>query len=292
MPGALGYEALTAESQATSLSGSPFFDFVLRDRGTWQEQADRLGATLVTVFLGSNEVLGYATQGGVAPGLPVPVSSFGLVYDVFVTGLLQTTRQVVLFNVPDVTSIPFLTTVPPVVVDPTTLEPVPGPGGAPIPLIGPAGPLDPGDLVTLNAVALLLQGVGIPAGADGTGEPLPDGVVLDAAEQQTARTAVQGYNAAIAEVAARNGLPLVDIHALLADLAAHGMTEFLTGGLFSLDGIHPTCKGYGIIANEAIVAINGAFGASIPLVSIADLPGVQGAAQPAPGAMRGLPLIP
>jgi lysophospholipase L1-like esterase len=285
IPGALGYEALTAESQATSLTGNPFFSFVLRDQGTWEEQVARLDATFVTVFLGSNEVLGYATRGGdpaLAPGFPIPTGSFGLVYDVFISNLLRTTDQIVLFNVPDVTAIPFLTTIPPVVVDPVTLQPIRDADSQPIPLIGPNGPLVPGDLVTLNALNFLLQGIGIPAAAGGTGEPLPDSVVLDAAEQAVAGAAVQGYNGVIAQVAAKYGLAVVDIHALLDDIAADGIrvdgqtltTDFITGGLFSLDGIHPTCKGYGVIANELIAVINAEFGASIPSVSVSALPGI------------------
>ncbi|HUP01893.1 MAG TPA: hypothetical protein VM737_10290 [Gemmatimonadota bacterium] len=298
VPGALGYEALTAESRATSLSGNAFFDFVLRGFGTWEEQTARRNATFVTVFLGSNEALGYATRGGdpaLAPGLPIPTASFGLVYDVFIGSLRRTTDQIVLLNVPDVTVIPFMTTIPPVVVDPATLQPVLGPGGQPIPLIGPDGPLALGDLVTLNALDLLLQGIGVPAAVGGSGQPLPNSVVLNASEQAVAAGAVQGYNTVIGQIAAKHGLAVVDINAVLADIVANGFlangqlltTDFITGGLFSLDGIHPTCKGYGIIANELIAVINAEFGASIPPVSIGDLPGVTGAAgAPLPDGLR------
>ncbi|MBW3660742.1 MAG: hypothetical protein KY397_03810 [Gemmatimonadetes bacterium] len=290
VPGALAFEALTAESAETSLTGNGFFDLVLRDRGTWLEQVDALGATFATVWLGNNEVLGFAISGGTAAGLPIPVSSFGLVYQQFVRALLRTTEQVVLFNIPDVTAIPFLTTIPPVVVNPATGQPVIGPDGQPVPLIGSeggaAGPLAAGDLVTLNALPLLSQGIGVPAALGGTGQPLPSAVVLSEAEQAVARAAVQGYNQVIAGVAAENGLAVIDILALLEEVATTGIQtdgglltdEFLTGGTFSLDGVHPTCKGYGVVANRLIAAINARFGASIPPVSIAALPGI-----PTPG---------
>lgn len=287
VPGALGYEALTAESQGTSLTRNGFFDLVLRDRGTWARQAAALDATFATVFLGSNEVLGYATRGGdpaLAPGLPIPATSFGLVYQTFVGELLRVTDQVVLMNVPDVTAIPFLTTVPPVLVDPATMQPVLDQAGQPIPLLGPGGPLAAGDLVTLNAIALLQQGIGVPQAAGGTGQPLPNSVVLSMAEQAVAAGAVQAYNTVIDQVAAANGLPVVDVNALLDQAAAGGITvdgetlttDFITGGLFSLDGVHPTCKGYGVLANELIQVINASFGAEIPSVSVAALPGIPG----------------
>ncbi|MDX1623434.1 MAG: hypothetical protein R3199_05595 [Gemmatimonadota bacterium] len=281
VPGALGFEALTAESAETSLGGNPFFDLVLREQGTWLEQTAALEASFVTVWLGNNDVLGFAASGGTAAGLPIPVTAFGAVYQALVNQLVGITGQVVLFNIPDVTSIPFLTTIPPFVVNPQTGQPVLGPDGRPIPLIGPEGPLAGDDLVTLNAAAALAQGVGIPAALGGTGQPLPDAVVLNVAEQQVAGQAVAGYNQVIAGMAAQHDLPLVDVNALLEELATDGIQaggqlltdDFIVGQAFSLDGVHPTCKGYGVVANRLIATINAAFGSSIPTVDVAALPG-------------------
>ena len=50
-------------------------------------------------------------------------------------------------------------------------------------------------------------------------------------------------------------------------------TTFVTGGLFSLDGVHPTSRGYGIVANEFIKVINTKWGTSIPLVNVSQIPG-------------------
>ncbi len=46
---------------------------------------------------------------------------------------------------------------------------------------------------------------------------------------------------------------------------------FLTGGLFSYDGVHPTAMGYGIIADEFVQAINARYGGSIPRVKLGKL---------------------
>jgi len=59
---------------------------------------------------------------------------------------------------------------------------------------------------------------------------------------------------------------LIDAHALVDRIYANGYqingqeltTDFL-GGLFSLDGIHPTNSGYGVIANYFIDAMNQSF---------------------------------
>jgi lysophospholipase L1-like esterase len=300
VPGALGAEALEARSRATSRTGNPFFDLVLRGRGTWAEQVAERDATFVTVWLGNNDVLGYVVAGGESAEFPTPAAEFAATYDALVERLLETTDRIVLLNVPPVTVAPYLAFVPRVVVDPATLEPVPGPGGAPVPLLGPDGPLDDADLVTFDAIDRILDGDGIPAEMGGSGEPLPADVILDAGEQAVVRSAIAAYNGAIAATAARHGLALVDVHAIVTAIAEEGLpvggetltTAFLTGGLFSLDGIHPTCKGQGVVANALLDAIESRYGVAFPRVSVAGLPGITltaaGGLAPA-GAGRGLP---
>lgn len=303
VPGALGAEALVARNRATSLTNNPFFDFVLRGKGTWSGQVAERDATFVTVWLGNNDVLGYVLSGGEDADFPTPAGEFASTYEALIMQLLATTDRIVLLNVPPVTIVPYLTLVPNVVVDTSTLEPIPGPGGEPVPLLGPDGPLAPDDLVTLDAIERILEGDGIPVDMGGTGAPLPANSVLDAAEQAVARAAIAGYNQAIAHSAALHGLPVVDVHAILTDIDENGLevgdetltTEYLVGGLFSLDGVHPTCKGQGVIANALIDAIENGYGVSFPRVSIAGLPGVtltvEGDRVPALSA-RGLPRFP
>jgi hypothetical protein len=67
----------------------------------------------------------------------------------------------------------------------------------------------------------------------------------------------------------------VDIHSLVDDLQKTGLVaggqrltlDFL-GGLYSLDGIHPTNTGYALFANKFIHALNTQFAAGIPPVSL------------------------
>jgi hypothetical protein len=86
---------------------------------------------------------------------------------------------------------------------------------------------------------------------------------------------VLAYNAVIALEAALNHATLVDIYSLVNNLAENGakvgnrtLTTAFMGGLFSLDGIHPTNTGYAIIANEFIKTINRSLGTDIPAVSV------------------------
>jgi hypothetical protein len=51
-------------------------------------------------------------------------------------------------------------------------------------------------------------------------------------------------------------------------------STLVSGNFFSLDGYHPTEKGYALLANEMIRAVNTRYRAKIPMVHCADCRGV------------------
>lgn len=310
VPGALVAEALVAESGATSLLGNPFYDLVLRDRGTFVEQVAEADPSLVLLWIGAGDVLPWIAGGGdddVTPGLPTPAGTFASIYERLVDGLLESTERVVLFTIPDFTTLPVVRAIPPFVLDPETGEPVvitiqvprtdPETGEVLLdedgdtlkmsvesraPLIGPAGDLAEDDLVPLEALDLLEAGIGIPEFLDGTGEPLPDRGVLDAGERAIASLTIASYNQTIRRVAAERDLPLVDVAVLVERLGAGGVisdgvrltSEWLLGQAFGLDGAHFTPKGYGIVTNLLIETLNEEYGSRLRPVRTVDLPGV------------------
>jgi hypothetical protein len=178
-------------------------------------------------------------------------------------------------NIADVTSIPFFTTLTRFVPNPATGQPVLI-NGSPVPLIGPDGPLQAGDFVLLTATAALSQGLGIPAQLGGSGQPLPGSVVLSAAEAANVRARINAYNVVIQAVANERGAALVDANAALSRLATTGVniggvtytSAYLSGGVFSYDGVHPTKFGYAYVANLFIDAINAKFGTQVGLVNL------------------------
>ncbi|PIE77928.1 MAG: hypothetical protein CSA15_10575 [Candidatus Delongbacteria bacterium] len=50
-------------------------------------------------------------------------------------------------------------------------------------------------------------------------------------------------------------------------------TDYISGNLFSFDGIHPTSQGYAVIANRFISAINNKLNSEIPLINVSTIPG-------------------
>lgn len=277
-----------------------YFNIVARHRGTLMQQALGLGPTFMSVEYGVNELLGSATA-GVSTAI-FPPASYAALLTAAINAIHATlpATKVALFNVPAITSIPFFTTFKPYSVSLTT--------GQPVALIGPDGPMAAGDLVLLTAGPSLGAGNGFPVGAynyvnpgaPGNGTPLTDSQVLNVTEQAAITGALTAMNNAVDSVATRPFIAKVDQFTLLADVAANGYTvgtqhfttAFVSGGLFSLDGVHPNDLTYAIQANLMIDAVNAKWGCTIPHVNLHNaLTTTSSRLQPARGEGEGLPYI-
>ncbi len=274
IPGARLHDLLT---KTASSSASDPTDLILRRLGATQlQQGLSLRPTFVTLWIGNNDALAAATSGLVIEGVTLtPAAQFDTEYRAVAAAIASVGAKMAVANIPNVTSIPFVTTLTRFVPNPATGQPVLI-NGQPVPLIGPNGLLQAGDFVLLTASAELAQGRGIPAALGGSGQPLSDSAVLSAAEAATIRDRVNNYNATIRAVATERNAAFVDANAILTDVAARGVriggitygSAFLTGGVFSYDGVHPTAFGYAYIANQFIEAINAKFGNDIELANL------------------------
>lgn len=106
--------------------------------------------------------------------------------------------------------------------------------------------------------------------------PIADKDALDVDELQLLRDKTDQFNATISALAQQFDLPVVDARARQLELfngpvTSNGVTlrqPLVTGGAFSLDGIHLTPRGYAFIANEFIRAINGKYGSTLPEINL------------------------
>jgi hypothetical protein len=135
----------------------------------------------------------------------------------------------------------------------------------------------PTDLIPLTSAGFLGTALeGNPTMVNGVSVPLGDEHVLTNAEQELVKNATQKYNQVIAGLAQTNNLALVDANAMLKQLADGGITydggsvtsQFVTGGAFSLDGVHLTPRGYAIVANRIIEEVNATYSAEVPRVNV------------------------
>lgn len=112
-------------------------------------------------------------------------------------------------------------------------------------------------------------------------QPLPDRYTLDSMEMKLIHEAVAGYNGIIYSKAKQYNLAYVDANEFFKEVESgikwDGVdlnAEFISGGFFSLDGYHPHQKGYSILANEFIRAINDTYSSAIPWVNCTNCSGI------------------
>lgn len=129
--------------------------------------------------------------------------------------------------------------------------------------------------VNTNSVAFLMsqglsQALAGQFSVEGVSLPLEDKWVLTPDEKALTLAATDAYNATIKSIADTNGLAFVDFKAILQQAATTGVTDgnftlktnLVTGGLVSLDGIHLTARGYAVMANKFLEAIDATYGSN------------------------------
>lgn len=317
--------------------------------------------TFFSLWIGNNDVLGYATSGGTGvdqtnntnpatygPNDISDPNAFYAVYKGIVDGLTSNGAGGVLLNIPDVTSVPFFTTVPnnalvlnaeqaaqltgyfqavyaiftqvlmqkglpaeqaQAVASQYAINFSEGPNRFLIQVeksqTNPLGFRQMTEeemlLLTIDQSALaqgygsvmltpdVMQVLGIlQQGGQPTAEQaelvldavsgIKDEDALDSEELAHIEAATTAFNEAIAAVAQDKGLALVDANAMLTQLANGGISydggtltaAFATGGAFSLDGIHLTPRGYAVVANKIIEAVNATYKSEVPKVNLGD----------------------
>ena len=300
---------------------NPLFNAVLRGFGTQLELAIAQQPTLVTLWIGNNDILAFATRGGLFP--ITDVQQFAANYKTILDNLQAVGAQVVMANIPDVKNIPFFKTVGPAVGQILQQNQIPG---MVYQTAGGIGQATLSDLFNLNVLVLLtgssaasligdvtgayytLNGLTVPPGVNtafpfglAPENPWPNNLILDPTEMSIVDQIVAAYNSIILSEAASRGLAVVDIYSLLNaigepnGIVVNGITftsDFITGNTYSLDGVHPTTQGYGIVANAFIETINDKYGASIPMINVATLPGSLLFEGTVPMGKYGIPQIP
>jgi lysophospholipase L1-like esterase len=228
-------------------------------------RARDIGPTLLLVWLGANDVLGMATHTDPNAVASTP-TEFGRQYRGLLDALADTGAPMVVANIPDVSRIPLLRRAAGEV---TTCRAA---GGV-------VQPVAADDLISIRMDRSLLP------------EP-PCDRVLDSAEGAFVRQTVMAFNAEIAaatvEISQLRGVPivLVDAFALFDGFGDHGvdvrgdgslvLTTRYLGGLFTLDGVHPTRTTHALIANAFIDAMNANLGTTVPPVNVAAVAATDG----------------
>jgi len=222
------------------------------------EQAMSMSPTFFSLWIGNNDVLGYATSGGAGDSI-TGTATFGGAYNFLVSTLTSGNAKGVVANIPSVTSAPFFTTIPYNVID------IPEDGQWMVDMLnGPLGyapynaameqyglpyriefKIGPNPMViqdpemaslslpaqlqirqmTENELALLtLPQDSIKCATWGSAKPVPNQYILTETEIANINNATTAFNDIIKAAAQDNGLAFVDVNAIMKEAASTGLT--------------------------------------------------------------------
>jgi hypothetical protein len=248
--------------------------------------------TFFSNWLGNNDALGYATSGGAGDVL-TDKNTFAQLYGLLISKLTANGQKGVVGTIPDVTSVPYFTTITVGAILGAVQKANPAAQALFINALVSGTtyaprPATAKDLIVLTfPTSMIGKPVSTPYGTLPYGltpyTPIDNQYVLDQNEIALTQDYVNSYNATIKSIAATNGLAVFDAYTFLNNIKQNGLvvdgvsvnSGYISGGLFSLDGVHLTPRGYAIVANEFIKTINAKYGSSIPSVNISDYNGVK-----------------
>lgn len=247
--------------------------------------------TFCSIYLGIEDVLPYARSGATQNPMS-PLAGFpGLGFEESLTQLYgqlysQNVKAVV-GTIPDITQMPYFTTIPYNGLNldaekAASLNQIYGPlgfsftvGSNPFMIEDPAAgafgvrPMVEGELILLSAPL-----DSIKCHQYGSVYPLRDEFVLTLAELQEIRNQILAYNQVIRQYSNFHGFAIAetaDFYKKLNDgFVYNGVTmsaKFVSGGAYSLDGIHLNPRGNALLANVFITAINKTYKGTIPLAN-------------------------
>lgn len=269
-------------------SSNPFFARILGSAGANSSYLDLVrnqDFTFFTFWEGQNDVLGFAYSGG--SQVLTSTSTFSTYYEMAITTLLgpDKTRKGAIGSVGNVLDLPYFNVVTLQALKASVASVAPN---AKFYIEKGTGKVD--SALATDKFTLPLSSAGLIGKPDAAGRPyglhpqnaIRSNWVLDSEEQALIRTRTIEYNTIIKDIALLNKLAFVDIDDLMRQFATPKMvngaelsTAFITGNIFSLDGIHPTPLGNALTANAFIKAINQHYNANVPIVNVAHYRGVK-----------------
>lgn len=255
---------------------------------TYMQFATGREHTFFSFWLGNNDVLGYATNGAVTDAADpstvlTDVELFEQLYNNFVAVLSNKGQKGVLATIPDVTAIPFFTTV----TRTSLLEAVQATGANAAEIYITDVHATPRAATDADLFVLPFASSGLLGSTTET-HPAPYGLhisnpidsryVLDRDEVTTVRTRVKAFNSIIKRAADTHKLAVADVYAYLNEVKDSGIVsngvainaDFITGNVFSLDGIHLTPMGNALMTNLFIDAINKQYNSKVPKADVSN----------------------
>lgn len=278
---------------------NPFFARMASSTSTSVLQdAASANPTFFSVYTGEQDILNYALSGGTSGTMTPPNGAAGVGFDgtlkQIVTSLNVNGARGVIGNVPDVTLYPFFNTVPwnGLTLDAAnaatlnTLYSQMGftfsEGSNAFVIYDANAVLERRRIKQGELILLSIPLDSVKCKKMGTLIPIPDKYVLTLEEIASIKANIAAYNMSVADVAQTYGLAVADVKTLMEKIKTgtvyNGVSmnaAFVSGGTFSLDGLHLNPIGQAMLANVFIKSINRSFGSTVPQVDATKYRGVK-----------------
>ncbi|MBI3518329.1 MAG: hypothetical protein HY062_03090 [Bacteroidetes bacterium] len=273
---------------------NPFFARMASDPSSASVLSDavHMTPTFFTLFIGNNDILAYALSGGttdaITPLEGPPGIGFAESLHSIVDTLTAQQAKGAIANIPEITSVPFFTTIPynglflkkehcdilnkkyhqqgiyfsegenPFLIEASSPEEV--------------RKIKKGEFILLDLLLDpdrydYLKGI----------RPIPKKYILTLPEIAMIQKAVKEYNAVIKSIADSKSLAFVDTNAMLVSVKKDRVFNSSTltlrykrKGVFSLDGLHINDLGQTLLANEFIKAINNTYHCTVPKINFTE----------------------
>ena len=249
-----------------------------------------LEPTFFSLWIGNNDILGYASSGGANDSLTGP-DSYAYFLNTILMSITATGAKGSIASIPDMMKAPYFTfmgTQVPynglVLTEQAQVDALNFAYAA----LGITFELGQNPFIVEDALThlprqmkesdmflLTLPSDSLKCFGFGSAVAIPHRYILDELETAKVNNHINAYNDVIATMAVQYDLAYVDTYQMMSDLEqgiiTDGVTlstEFVTGNAFSLDGVHLTSMGYAFIANMFINEINKKFDANLPVVSV------------------------
>jgi hypothetical protein len=252
-----------------NFSNHAFFQYFTRfsssPSATLLDDAVAVNPSFFSLWLGDADVMEYAVSGGRNQEI-IDTASF----DLYLTNILEQLSSKasggIIANIPDILIYPYFSHIR---IEGLWLEDSEIPAGKRLIQVGEKVLFPVADLIKC-------------AGMGTENYPIPENRYLSLKQVNHIRERINAFNQIIKSKAHQFDMAFIDVHAIIESsqngLVYEGISfnnNYITGGLFSIDGFSLTRRGNAIVANAFIDAINSKYHSTIPRISVSQFQGIE-----------------
>jgi hypothetical protein len=256
-------------SAAANFANSSYFQYYSRfassPESSLLKDAIAVDPTFYLLWIGNSDIMDYAFSGGKNQEI-IDESTFEMHLTNILEQLSEKASRGIIGNIPNILLYPYFSQVK---INGLWVEDLSEPTGRRL--------IKEGEKILISVSEQIKC-----AGMGTESYPIPENRYLSLYHVKYIQDRISEFNTIIKNKTQEYNLAFIDVNAMI-DSAQDGLvyegiafnTQYITGGLFSIDGYSLTRRGNAIIANAFIEAINSKYSSSIPKISVSQFQGIE-----------------